>query len=176
MNWIRNINVTTEQVVRLSKKFHIDPLLLRIILNRGFNEQQISIMNNKDDLEKAVPVIPLIKNDLELNIDETVFLSSFNKNTFNIINRISYNDKFLTEPVFAILNVEILGYKLSKNRPNNICFRVKDGNVVRDIWAWNMANKYDQIDRPNKMDIAGNLEENFMRPNTFTMKIIDFKK
>jgi len=112
----------------------------------------------------------------ELFIDEIINLQHLNRSTFNLLSVIPFDNTTLPTPVFSLVNVNIIKEpKYSKNNPNNICFFIEDDKGTKaSLWAWGMADKYKELGSPKKMHIAGNLTRNFLRPGTFTLKIIDF--
>lgn len=109
----------------------------------------------------------------ELIIDELIQLEHINQATFELVNSIPYDNKTFVAPVFALIDVEIEKFSISKSNPNNICFTVNDESGKRDIWAWGFAPIYKKLGQPNKLHIAGTVERDFMKPKAFTLKVID---
>lgn len=107
----------------------------------------------------------------ELIIDEIIDLNNINKNTYDLLNSLPFNNKDFTTPVFALTYVDIESYNLSKNNPSNICFTLKN---KKKIWAWGMAEKYLQMNCPKQMHIAGNIDKDITYQGNYTLKIIDF--
>jgi single-stranded-DNA-specific exonuclease len=117
---------------------------------------------------------PVANEEKELEVDEVITLSSMTESTYRTINEIPYDNKTISAPVFALLDVEVLETTCSKNNPNNIKFKLRDGKVIRTIWAWGMAPLYNEIGKPNKIHLAGQIERDFMNVKNLTFKVMDF--
>jgi single-stranded-DNA-specific exonuclease len=129
----------------------------------SLNKELIEMLENMEYIEE------------ELIIDELIEIEHINESTFDIINQLPYDNRTFMSPTFALTDVEVTSTKTSKNNPNNICFTIKDecGKKI-DLWAWSMAKQYEEMGKPKKMHIAGQIERNFMNPKYFTLKVIDF--
>jgi single-stranded-DNA-specific exonuclease len=122
------------------------------------------MLKNISAKEKAEP---------ELIIDELINLVHINKTTYELINMIPYDNNSFTNPVFALVDMEVEGVSISKSNPNNIQLHIKDETGRMSIWGWGMAPIYKAIGEPKRVHIAGTIDKDFMKPNRFTMKIVD---
>lgn len=110
----------------------------------------------------------------KLIIDDIIHIDEIGEELYNVINEMPFDNKSLLGPVFVIPDVKILRWKMSGNNKNNICFTIQDGTRTMDLWAWGMADKYKDLGEPKKMHIAGQIERNFMKPKSYTLRVIDF--
>lgn len=113
----------------------------------------------------------------EIFIDHEIDLSKLNKDTYESIHLFPYDKSEFPSPLFAIRNLEVIDWRTSRNNENNICLTVKDENGKEmDIWAWRMGEKFKEIDKEKKIDIAGKIEQSFINKKQYTMNIIDIRE
>lgn len=147
----------------------------------------ISIAKNKldilvDDLNKRIRKMKkdgtfeqyLV--DPVLNIDDELSLQDICNQKRSELNTYAYDKKKFKAPVWAFCNLSIDKLKASRNNPDNICFTVSDGEHTLDIWGWNIRERYEELGKPDTIDIAGQLTSNFMRPKQTTLRILDIRK
>jgi single-stranded-DNA-specific exonuclease len=111
--------------------------------------------------------------DEELIIDEIISLEHINGATYDLINEIPYDNRTFPTPVFALADIKVVNTSFSKKNPNNICFEFMEGRVKKSMWAWGFADKYKSIGSPKTVHVAGIVDRDFMKPNCFTLKIMD---
>lgn len=136
-----------------------------------FDELKANISKAVDEITDALPNREL--EEPELIIDELIQLAHINQATYDLVNSVPYDNKTFVAPVFALIDVDIEKFSISKNNPDNICFTINDESGKKDIWGWGFAPIYNKLGQPNKLHIAGTVERDFMKPKTFTLKIID---
>lgn len=112
----------------------------------------------------------------ELIIDAEISLGEINNNVLKELNLVPYDKNTFAAPTFALNNLEVISTKRSKNNPNNICFTLKDmqGNMSQ-IWAWKFGDKYEALGQPERIDLAGSIDKDFMSKNKCTLKVIDLR-
>jgi single-stranded-DNA-specific exonuclease len=111
-----------------------------------------------------------------LRIDDTLTLHDINNKVRNEINTYAYDNKMFTEPIWAFRKLSVEHISPSRNNPNHLKFTLSDGKHSIDLWGWNIRDKYKEIGEPNKIDIAGQLVVNFMKPKQTTIRIVDIRK
>lgn len=114
--------------------------------------------------------------DPVLNIDDELSLQDICNQKRSELNTYAYDKKKFKAPVWAFCNLSIDKMKASRNNPDNICFTVSDGEHTLDIWGWNIRERYEELGKPDTIDIAGQLTSNFMRPKQTTLRILDIRK
>ena len=114
--------------------------------------------------------------DPVLNIDDELSLQDICNQKRSELNTYAYDKKKFKAPVWAFCNLSIDKLKASRNNPDNICFTVSDGEHILDIWGWNIRERYEELGKPDTIDIAGQLTSNFMRPKQTTLRILDIRK
>jgi single-stranded-DNA-specific exonuclease len=142
----------------------------------GVTIERIRIKELQASLDEAIGNLPQPKEIEEelLYIDEVINLDKVCESTYKVINDIPYDNKTIDAPVFAMLDIEVMSTKTSKSNPNNICFKLRDGRRIKDIWAWGMAPSYEAMGSPSRIHIAGQIERDFMNIKNFTFKVMDF--
>jgi single-stranded-DNA-specific exonuclease len=141
------------------------------IKKEKFEELKFGISKAVDEIIKSLPEKK--SEEPELIIDELIQLQHINQATYDLVNSVPYDNKTFSAPVFALIDVAVEKFSISKNNPDNICFTINDDSGKKDIWAWGFAPIYKKLGQPNKLHIAGTVERDFMKPKTFTLKIID---
>lgn len=119
----------------------------------------------------------IISEDIEkeLNINSEITLDMINKYVYTLINLIPYDNKKYYNPIYELNNVQVKGYKISKNNSNNIMFTLKEKDKKKtiDIWAWGFADKYlKDLKCPEYINIAGEISKNLF-DNSYTLQIVD---
>ena len=114
--------------------------------------------------------------ETELIIDAEISLAELNNNVLKEINILPYDKNTFAAPVFSLNNLEVISTKRSKNNPNNICFTLKDmcGNMAQ-IWAWKFGDLYESIGEPERIDLAGSIDKDFMSKYKCTLKVVDMR-
>lgn len=112
-------------------------------------------------------------NNEDLYIDEIITLEHLNDIVYTIVNMFPCDNRKYKNPTFALTDLKIINYNVSKNNPNNICFNVKQGKQYKKIWAWGFADKYiTELGCPESIHIAGAITKSFM-DKKYTMNVID---
>lgn len=130
------------------------------------------LKNNKDTL--------LANTEIEepyLLIDECINIEHLNKDTFELINELIYDNTYFKKPIFAILDCEVIDYIPTMNNPNNLWLTIKQENETAKLWCKDMTTLYEELGCPKYIHVAGHIEKNFMaNGRQYILKIIDIKK
>lgn len=140
----------------------------------NFEKVKQSINETVNGIQLEMPKTENV--EAELIVDELIEITHINKATFDLINVVPYDNSDFSTPIFALIDVEVLGTSISSNNKNNIKFTLKDDTGRIEIWAWGMANLYDSLGQPKRIHMAGTIEKDFMKPNRFTLKVVDILK
>ena len=121
---------------------------------------------------KAVSKAPApIMQTNEIYVDKVITSSDLNRYTINQYNNVLFFNDF-TRPVYALKDVQILGYHTSSNNPNNICFHVKVNNKTVKLWSWGYTETYKMLGEPKLLNMVGTLE---MFKGMFVINVIDIE-
>ncbi len=113
-----------------------------------------------------------------IEIDACINLIDINNKTLQEINKLSYDSNATKEPLFCIKNVFVQSVKESSNNPNHLCFQLFDTTQIRlSSWGWNIADRYNELGKPQKIDVVGKMEYGFGKTSKkATLIIVDIRK
>ena len=135
------------------------------LMKKYFNEHIIEVDPILDDIEDVIEDV--------LKIDEIISLNHLSKVIYAIVNMFPCNGKEFKNPTFALTDLKVIGYTLSKNNPENIKFTVKQGKQRHDVWAWGFGSKYiEELHCPSTIHIAGEITKSFMN-GAYTLNVVD---
>lgn len=143
--------------------FYIDDLQ---DLRNSFNEM-IQYAEVETDVVIEEPV---------LLIDEILTYEHINKVIYGLSNIIPFDNRTYRNPIFALTDVEVLSYDVSKNNSDNLKLEMKQGKKKFTIWAWGLAEKYKELGFPQYINLAGSinpLNKNRFTYNSYSFNIID---
>ena len=125
-----------------------------------------------ESFNKAVSKAPApVMQTNEIYVDKVITSSDLNRYTINQYNNVLFFNDF-TRPVYALKDVQILGYHTSSNNPNNICFHVKVNNKTVKLWSWGYTETYKMLGEPKLLNIVGTLE---IFKGMFVINVIDIE-
>ena len=125
-----------------------------------------------ESFNKAVSKAPApIMQTNEIYVDKVITSSDLNRYTINQYNNILFFNDF-TRPVYALKDIQILGYHTSSNNPNNICFHVKVNNKTVKLWSWGYTETYKMLGEPKLLNMVGTLE---IFKGMFVINVIDIE-
>ena len=113
---------------------------------------------------------PIIQTN-EVYVDKVITSSDLNRYTINQYNNVLFFNDF-TRPVYALKDIQILGYHTSANNPNNICFHVKVNNRTVKLWSWGYTETYKMLGEPKLLNMIGTLE---IFKGMFVINIMDIE-
>ena len=110
-----------------------------------------------ESFNKAVSKAPApIMQTNEIYVDKVITSSDLNRYTINQYNNVLFFNDF-TRPIYALKDIQILGYHTSSNNPNNICFHVKVNNKTVKLWSWGYTETYKMLGEPKLLNMVGQL-------------------
>ena len=125
-----------------------------------------------ESFNKAVSKAPApIMQTNEIYVDKVITSSDLNRYTINQYDNVLFFNDF-TRPVYALKDIQILGYHTSSNNPNNICFHVKVNNKTVKLWSWGYTETYKMLGEPKLLNIVGTLE---IFKGMFVINVIDIE-
>jgi single-stranded-DNA-specific exonuclease len=118
----------------------------------------------------------LTENDMipEIEIDAAIQLSNLNQSFYNILQQMEPFGPDNTKPIFCVKNAQNIGCRVVKEE--HVRFEIaQDGHIMNGI-GFNLAKKYEALNRPNHLDVVFVLDENhFNGKTTLQMKVLDFR-
>ena len=125
-----------------------------------------------ESFNKAVSKAPApVMQTNEIYVDKVITSSDLNRYTINQYNNVLFFNDF-TRPVYALKDIQILGYHTSSNNPNNICFHVKVNNKTVKLWSWGYTETYKMLGEPKLLNMVGTLE---IFKGMFVINVIDIE-
>lgn len=111
----------------------------------------------------------------EITVDGAMNFSDIKKTVYEEISGLPYDrGAVFPEAQFVFPQLRIVSYKNSKNNPDNICFTLEDkDNKKAEVWAWGFGQKYIDLDKPEYITLIGNITKDFMRNNSYTVRVND---
>ena len=133
-------------------------------MNKYFNDNITIVEDITGDMIGDEPI---------LKIDEIITLDYFSEVIYAIVNLFPCDGRIYRNPTFALTDLKVIGYSLSKNNPENIKFTIKQGKQRQEIWAWGFGSKYiDELKCPSTIHIAGEITKSFMN-GSYTFNVVD---
>ena len=110
----------------------------------------------------------------EIEIDTEIQLKDLNLSFYNILQQMEPFGPENPKPVFCVKNTQNIGCKIVKE--DHLRFDIVQDGVRMNGIGFNLADKYEALEYPEKLDIVFTIEENYFNGKTsLQMKVIDFK-
>ena len=111
----------------------------------------------------------------EIEIDAEIQLKDIHHSFYHILEQMEPFGPDNTKPVFCVRNVTNVGSRIVKD--DHLRFEVMQDNFSINGIGFQLAEKYEKLAHPIKMDIVFTIEENhFNGRTTLQMKVIDFNR
>lgn len=111
----------------------------------------------------------------EIEIDAEIQLKDIHHSFYHILEQMEPFGPDNTKPVFCVRNVTNVGCRIVKD--DHLRFEVMQDNFSINGIGFQLAEKYEKLAHPSKMDIVFTIEENhFNGRTTLQMKVIDFNR
>lgn len=111
----------------------------------------------------------------EIEIDAEIQLKDIHHSFYHILEQMEPFGPDNTKPVFCVRNVTNVGCRIVKD--DHLRFEVMQDNSSINGIGFQLAEKYEKLAHPIKMDIVFTIEENhFNGRTTLQMKVIDFNR
>jgi single-stranded-DNA-specific exonuclease len=109
----------------------------------------------------------------EIEVDAEIQLKDIHHSLYHILEQMEPFGPDNTKPVFCVRNVTNVGCRIVKD--DHLRFEVMQDNFSINGIGFQLAEKYEKLAHPIKMDIVFTIEENhFNGRTTLQMKVIDF--
>ena len=149
------------------------------ILNFGGHKEAAGIEIDKNKIPKLQESLDERLKDFvyeestlisDIIVDELITLRDLNKDRHDMTKDIPLIGD-LANHLYAIKGLKVLSTKKSKNNPNHICLSVTDGTTTKNIWAWNLYDKFMDLPNHEEISLIGSIVVDFMNPNCYTFNI-----
>ena len=111
----------------------------------------------------------------EIEIDAEIQLKDIHHSFYHILEQMEPFGPDNTKPVFCVRNVTNVGCRIVKD--DHLRFEVMQDNFSINGIGFQLAEKYEKLAHPIKMDIVFTMEENHFNGRTsLQMKVIDFNR
>lgn len=143
----------------------------------AFGLMQDNLQKFLDDMNESIKAydMPTTSEEPELLLDCALNLSDIRYSLFDAINKLPYDSNSFRKPTFLFQGLMVETYKKSGNNPDNIQFTLNDGNQEMKIWGWQMGNKYEELGKPQVIDLAATMDIDFTNRKRITLKILDLR-
>jgi single-stranded-DNA-specific exonuclease len=149
---------------------HEEAAGLKFSLDRIYDLQE-SLNETVAEIIASLPPVDSVATELE--VDAEISLKDVNTRNFLDLQLFPYDRNVFTAPVFVLKELEVTTTKRSKNNEKNICLTVKDESGKSTmIWAWGYGELYEQLGEPDKINLIGSIDMNFIDKRSATFKVM----
>lgn len=143
-------------------------------LRKSINHTLASLileLSNEEVIEKE-PVI---------EVDDIINLKDITRSTIAPYSELVFFGDF-KEPVFALMNLDVIEARSSSNNPDHLCLNLQDptvkavknryGKLVgKELWIWNKMPAYKEIGEPKKVNLIGKIVPDFRNPKYYSFEV-----
>ena len=143
-------------------------------LRKSINNKLASLileLSNEEVIEKE-PVI---------EVDDIINLKDITRSTIAPYSELVFFGDF-KEPVFALMNLDVIEARSSSNNPDHLCLNLQDSTVKavknrygklvgKELWIWNKMPAYKEIGEPKKVNLIGKIVPDFRNPKYYSFEV-----
>ena len=143
-------------------------------LRKSINNTLASLileLSNEEVIEKE-PVI---------EVDDIINLKDITRSTIAPYSELVFFGDF-KEPVFALMNLDVIEARSSSNNPDHLCLNLQDSTVKavknrygklvgKELWIWNKMPAYKEIGEPKKVNLIGKIVPDFRNPKYYSFEV-----
>ena len=153
----------------------------------------ITVRANKiDDLRKSINntlaslILELsneevIEKEPVIEVDDIINLKDITRSTIAPYSELVFFGDF-KEPVFALMNLDVIEARSSSNNPDHLCLNLQDSTVKavknrygklvgKELWIWNKMPAYKEIGEPKKVNLIGKIVPDFRNPKYYSFEV-----
>ena len=153
----------------------------------------ITVRANKiDDLRKSINhtlaslILELsneevIEKEPIIEVDDIINLKDITRSTIAPYSELVFFGDF-KEPVFALMNLDVIEARSSSNNPDHLCLNLQDSTVKavknrygklvgKELWIWNKMPAYKEIGEPKKVNLIGKIVPDFRNPKYYSFEV-----
>ena len=143
-------------------------------LRKSINNTLASLileLSNEEVIEKE----PIIE------VDDIINLKDITRSTIAPYSELVFFGDF-KEPVFALMNLDVIEARSSSNNPDHLCLNLQDSTVKavknrygklvgKELWIWNKMPAYKEIGEPKKVNLIGKIVPDFRNPKYYSFEV-----
>ena len=143
-------------------------------LRKSINNTLASLileLSNEEVIEKE----PIIE------VDDIINLKDITRSTIAPYSELVFFGDF-KEPVFALMNLDVIEARSSSNNPDHLCLNLQDSTVKavknrygklvgKELWIWNKMPAYKEIGEPKKVNINRKIVPDFRNPKYYSFEV-----
>ena len=143
-------------------------------LRKSINHTLASLileLSNEEVIEKE----PIIE------VDDIINLKDITRSTIAPYSELVFFGDF-KEPVFALMNLDVIEARSSSNNPDHLCLNLQDSTVKavknrygklvgKELWIWNKMPAYKEIGEPKKVNLIGKIVPDFRNPKYYSFEV-----
>ena len=125
--------------------------------------------------EEAIEKEPVIE------VDDIINLKDITRSTIAPYSELVFFGDF-KEPVFALMNLDVIEARSSSNNPDHLCLNLQDSTVKavknrygklvgKELWIWNKMPAYKEIGEPKKVNLIGKIVPDFRNPKYYSFEV-----
>ena len=143
-------------------------------LRKSINNTLASLILELSD-EEVIEKEPIIE------VDDIINLKDITRSTIAPYSELVFFGDF-KEPVFALMNLDVIEARSSSNNPDHLCLNLQDSTVKavknrygklvgKELWIWNKMPAYKEIGEPKKVNLIGKIVPDFRNPKYYSFEV-----
>lgn len=123
----------------------------------------------------------VIEKEPIIEVDDIINLKDITRSTIAPYSELIFFGDF-KEPVFALMNLDVIEARSSSNNPDHLCLNLQDSTVKavknrygklvgKELWIWNKMPAYKEIGEPKKVNLIGKIVPDFRNPKYYSFEV-----
>ena len=123
----------------------------------------------------------VIEKEPIIEVDDIINLKDITRSTIAPYSELVFLSDF-KEPVFALMNLDVIEARSSSNNPDHLCLNLQDSTVKavknrygklvgKELWIWNKMPAYKEIGEPKKVNLIGKIVPDFRNPKYYSFEV-----
>ena len=140
-----------------------------------------SINNTLASLILELSSEEVIEKEPIIEVDDIINLKDITRSTIAPYSELVFFGDF-KEPVFALMNLDVIEARSSSNNPDHLCLNLQDSTVKavknrygklvgKELWIWNKMPAYKEIGEPKKVNLIGKIVPDFRNPKYYSFEV-----
>ena len=140
-----------------------------------------SINNTLASLILELSSEEVIEKEPIIEVDDIINLKDITRSTIAPYSELVFFGDF-KEPVFALMNLDVIEARSSSNNPDHLCLNLQDSTVKavknrygklvgKELWIWNKMPAYKEIGEPKKVNWIGKIVPDFRNPKYYSFEV-----
>lgn len=140
-----------------------------------------SINNTLASLILELSSEEVIEKEPVIEVDDIINLKDITRSTIAPYSELVFFSDF-KEPVFALMNLDVIEARSSSNNPDHLCLNLQDSTVKavknrygklvgKELWIWNKMPAYKEIGEPKKVNLIGKIVPDFRNPKYYSFEV-----